>query len=196
MLIEVMTETHGPCLHRPDHHESWKGHRVVTAIDVLRLSPESAPGTHSPPRRSRTRRIFPVPPQGDWSSPAACARCTEPRSSARSAPISSLPPATASAGSPPLPEPPAAPRGSPKPDKPARHQSAANPGNNRDLSSYTVVWQQSSVQRSLCGHEESTGWHRSLGGGGCSSGAVKGLSWGRRRRLTRSAGIGGLTWCA
>jgi hypothetical protein len=27
----------------------------------------------------------------------------------------------------------------PKPDKPAWHQSAANPGNNRDLSSYTVV---------------------------------------------------------
>src|SRR4029077_4165536 len=43
MLIEVVTQAHGPRLHRPDHHESRQGHRVVTAIDVLRSSPESAP---------------------------------------------------------------------------------------------------------------------------------------------------------
>ena len=31
MLIEVVTKTHGPRLHRPDHHKSRQGHRVRTA---------------------------------------------------------------------------------------------------------------------------------------------------------------------
>src|SRR5690348_17869644 len=44
MLIEVVTQAHGAGLHRPDHHEGRQGHRVVTAIDVLRSSLESAPG--------------------------------------------------------------------------------------------------------------------------------------------------------
>src|SRR5215469_7410955 len=55
MLIEVVTKTHGPRLHRADHHKRRHGHRVVTAIDVLPSPPRSAPGTHSPPRRPRTR---------------------------------------------------------------------------------------------------------------------------------------------
>lgn len=38
MLIEVVTKPHGPRLHRPDHHKSRQGHRVVTAIDVLQSS--------------------------------------------------------------------------------------------------------------------------------------------------------------
>src|SRR5260370_17403828 len=41
MLIEVVTKTHGPRLHRPDHHKSRQGHRVVTAIDVLQSSPKN-----------------------------------------------------------------------------------------------------------------------------------------------------------
>jgi hypothetical protein len=60
MLIEVVTQAHGPRLHRPDHHESRQGHRVVTAIDVLRSPPRSAPGTHSPPGRPGTRKNIPL----------------------------------------------------------------------------------------------------------------------------------------
>ena len=73
-------------------------------------------------------------------SPAACARCAEQRSSARSAPTSPPPPATASAGSTPSPAPPAAAPGSPKPDKPARQYSATHPGRNRNLSSYAICF--------------------------------------------------------
>jgi hypothetical protein len=60
MLIEVVTQAYGPRLHRPDHHESRQGHRVVTAIDVLRSSPRSAPGKHSPPGRPGTRKNIPL----------------------------------------------------------------------------------------------------------------------------------------
>ncbi len=44
MFIEVVTKTHGPRLHRPNHHKSRQGHRVITAIDVLQPPPEPAPG--------------------------------------------------------------------------------------------------------------------------------------------------------
>jgi hypothetical protein len=47
MLIEVVTEADGPRLHRLDHREVRQGHRVVTAIDVVRSPPVSAPpGTY------------------------------------------------------------------------------------------------------------------------------------------------------
>jgi hypothetical protein len=47
MLIEVVTEAHGPRLHRPDHREIRQGHRVVTAIDIVRSPPVSVPpGTY------------------------------------------------------------------------------------------------------------------------------------------------------
>lgn len=62
MLIEVVTKTHGPGLHRPDHHKSRQGHRVVTAIDVFRSPSETAPGTHSLPGRPGPRKeYFPAP---------------------------------------------------------------------------------------------------------------------------------------
>jgi hypothetical protein len=35
MVIEAVAKAHRPRLHRPDHHKSRQGHRVVTAIDVL-----------------------------------------------------------------------------------------------------------------------------------------------------------------
>ena len=58
MLIEVVTKTHGPRLHRPDHHKGRQGHRVVTTIDVLQTPPESAPGTHSRPGQTRDAKEY------------------------------------------------------------------------------------------------------------------------------------------
>src|SRR5260370_13778809 len=49
MLIEVVTKTHGPRLHRPDHHKSRQGQRVVYAIDDLSSPPQKAPVTHHLP---------------------------------------------------------------------------------------------------------------------------------------------------
>ena len=56
MLSEIVPKAHGPRLHRPDHHKSRPGHRVVTAIDVPPSRPQPARGTHSRPARPGTRK--------------------------------------------------------------------------------------------------------------------------------------------
>ncbi len=38
VLIEVVTKSHGPRLHRPDDHKGRQSHRAVTAIDVVQSS--------------------------------------------------------------------------------------------------------------------------------------------------------------
>ena len=59
MLIGVVTKTHGPRLHRPDHHKGRPGHRVVTTIDALLTRSPLLPGLLASPPAAPPNKIIP-----------------------------------------------------------------------------------------------------------------------------------------